>query len=618
MLNLTSTSDLISVVTSVATNVMVHASYVDLNNGAVTPGRTNTAAITTAATTTVVASPAASTVRNIKYLSVANTSGAANTVTVRHTDGTNLVRIAQCILYAGDSLQYSDLNGWENYTSAAVKAVGAGIPLVINSLNSTTNKIALEDNGVVRGYIAANSTFPLISVNAASAAQVFTVDNNGNTIATGVATAASFKTAGSGALQWADSNALIYQTAAAGVVGVRTGTNTNDYYFTFDASGNFNVLNGGVTVAGKTQTSLLGVGATSSAWSGTVGADISLSGSISGNSSQTIIGTNTYYNGTNWIAKNANAGSAYSADNDGSHRWYSMASVAAGAVQNLVQTVYIDSGGNLNAVGGVASGTTAATHVGSFLSTGNNGWGGTNYHGFLQATNTFSSTSKYFRLNPSGGLEIVNSAYNSVIFGLDDSGNLNTYSGEITTTNITSSGGVFNGTLNANGSGVGLTVSSANSSLAKIALADAGIVRGYLAANSTAPLQVLNASGGNAFYVDQSGNGIFTGKASATSFITTSDGNLKEGWQVPNVDEIFDHLVSVETYGGFDWKTGGSSLGIKAQEFEDHAIFNRAVHINEKGVRGFEYGGAAMISAVALAKKIERLEKRLAELESAK
>jgi hypothetical protein len=56
--------------------------------------------------------------------------------------------------------------------------------------------------------------------------------------------------------------------------------------------------------------------------------------------------------------------------------------------------------------------------------TGYNAYGGTNYHGFLTVTNTNVNLSKYFRLNPSGGFEIVNNAYNSVLFGLDDSGNL--------------------------------------------------------------------------------------------------------------------------------------------------------------------------------------------------
>jgi len=52
MLILSSTSDIIRVVTSAAADVDVHASWVDNASGTITPGRTNTAPITTATTTT--------------------------------------------------------------------------------------------------------------------------------------------------------------------------------------------------------------------------------------------------------------------------------------------------------------------------------------------------------------------------------------------------------------------------------------------------------------------------------------------------------------------------------------------------------------------------------------
>jgi hypothetical protein len=71
MILLTSTSDLLRVVTSTAGNVQVQSSYVDLSGTTVTPGRLNTL-ITTAATTNIVASPAASTQRNIKTVSIFN------------------------------------------------------------------------------------------------------------------------------------------------------------------------------------------------------------------------------------------------------------------------------------------------------------------------------------------------------------------------------------------------------------------------------------------------------------------------------------------------------------------------------------------------------------------
>ena len=72
MLILASTSDIVRVVTAQAAQIEVHASYVDWNGSAVTPGRTNTPHITTATTTTVVAAPGASVQRNVKHLNITN------------------------------------------------------------------------------------------------------------------------------------------------------------------------------------------------------------------------------------------------------------------------------------------------------------------------------------------------------------------------------------------------------------------------------------------------------------------------------------------------------------------------------------------------------------------
>ena len=98
MILLTSTSDLIKLVTSSAANsIDVHASYVDLNGSTVTPGRTNTK-ITTATTTNIVGSPGASTQRNLKGLYITNNSTGTNcTVAVQHFDGTNTVEIIEFV-----------------------------------------------------------------------------------------------------------------------------------------------------------------------------------------------------------------------------------------------------------------------------------------------------------------------------------------------------------------------------------------------------------------------------------------------------------------------------------------------------------------------------------------
>ncbi|HMX92341.1 MAG TPA: hypothetical protein PLY42_13290 [Nitrospira sp.] len=113
MILLTSTSDIIRVVTSAAANsIDVHASYVDLSGTTVTPGRTNTK-ITTATTTTIVPSPGGSTQRNLKGLYVTNNSVGTNcTIAVQHYDGTNSVELIEVVLLPGENLGYREDGSW--------------------------------------------------------------------------------------------------------------------------------------------------------------------------------------------------------------------------------------------------------------------------------------------------------------------------------------------------------------------------------------------------------------------------------------------------------------------------------------------------------------------------
>lgn len=128
MLNLASTSDLIRVATSAAGDIEVHASWVDLNGTTVTPGRTNTASITTATTTTVVASPAASTVRNVKHLNITNNhASVSNVVTVDHTDGTNPVELMSFTLLPGENMIFNEEGRWVHRDAQGAEYPPAGL-----------------------------------------------------------------------------------------------------------------------------------------------------------------------------------------------------------------------------------------------------------------------------------------------------------------------------------------------------------------------------------------------------------------------------------------------------------------------------------------------------------
>ena len=127
MLILASTSDLVRVVTSAAAQIEVHASYVDWNGTAVTPGRTNTAAITTATTTTVVPSPGSGVQRNVKHLNITNDHASQScSVTVEHTDGTNAIELMAFTLLPGENMIFGEEGRWAHRDANGAEYPPAG------------------------------------------------------------------------------------------------------------------------------------------------------------------------------------------------------------------------------------------------------------------------------------------------------------------------------------------------------------------------------------------------------------------------------------------------------------------------------------------------------------
>lgn len=116
MLLLASTSDLIQVITgAAATNICVHASYMDNASGTITPARLDTT-ITTATTTTVVGSPGSSVQRNVRHLNITNSDTVNNcAITVQHYDGTNTEVLFNCTLLSGEELVFSQGGQWIHY-----------------------------------------------------------------------------------------------------------------------------------------------------------------------------------------------------------------------------------------------------------------------------------------------------------------------------------------------------------------------------------------------------------------------------------------------------------------------------------------------------------------------
>lgn len=130
MLLLASTSDALSVVTSAASSIEVHVSYVDLttSNGAVTPGRTNTI-ITTATTTTVCAAPASGVIRNIRGISITNNNSTTSSqVEVRHTDGTRVIELMGITLLPGENCIFTEEGAWKHFDVQGAEYTYSGPP----------------------------------------------------------------------------------------------------------------------------------------------------------------------------------------------------------------------------------------------------------------------------------------------------------------------------------------------------------------------------------------------------------------------------------------------------------------------------------------------------------
>lgn len=118
MLVLASTSDIVRLVTSAASQIEVHASWGDLtvSTGALDLGRQNTTHITSATTTTVVPSPGSGVRRNVKHLNITNDHASATCIiTVEHYDGTTAEELISVTLLAGENMVFGETGMWTHY-----------------------------------------------------------------------------------------------------------------------------------------------------------------------------------------------------------------------------------------------------------------------------------------------------------------------------------------------------------------------------------------------------------------------------------------------------------------------------------------------------------------------
>lgn len=117
MLILSSTTDIIRVVTGASASVTVSVAAVDNTSGTITvPDLPPLAPITTAATTTICAAPASGVQRNVKAIFLTNNHATvATTVVVQRYNGTNSADLMGVTLLPGENCILSEDGSWHHH-----------------------------------------------------------------------------------------------------------------------------------------------------------------------------------------------------------------------------------------------------------------------------------------------------------------------------------------------------------------------------------------------------------------------------------------------------------------------------------------------------------------------
>ena len=106
-----------------------------------------------------------------------------------------------------------------------------------------------------------------------------------------------------------------------------------------------------------------------------------------------------------------------------------------------------------------------------------------------------------------------------------------------------------------------------------------------------------------------------TGALSAVSHVSSSDERLKTDWENLPIDFI-ENLAKVK-HGNFTRiENGNKEVGVSAQSLQ--SVLEKAVVTDENGNLGVNYGGAALVAAIELAKQVMELKQEIALLKGNK
>lgn len=145
MIILKLTSESLQLTSSTATPLDVSVSFVDITTTTFAPS-SNEVKVTTTGATAILAAPAASTQRQIKLVTISNTSTTiSSNITVQKLITATTYNMTPVVtLLPGETMQYMDGNGWMYYSaSGAIKGtVTAG---------GATNQVQFNTNGILTG-----------------------------------------------------------------------------------------------------------------------------------------------------------------------------------------------------------------------------------------------------------------------------------------------------------------------------------------------------------------------------------------------------------------------------------------------------------------------------------
>lgn len=149
MIILKATTESLQLVSSSTAGLDYSVSYADITTTTFVPS-TNEGKISTATTTTILSAPAASTQRQVKLMTIANThASASNSIYIQKLiTATSYRQTPTIVLLAGEAFQYMDGSGWTYYSaSGQVKnvqtAAGSNGQLQLNTGNALAGDASL-------------------------------------------------------------------------------------------------------------------------------------------------------------------------------------------------------------------------------------------------------------------------------------------------------------------------------------------------------------------------------------------------------------------------------------------------------------------------------------------